>query len=179
MIWQLIFITILAFIAIVLSIQFFYIILGGYAPYFFTKRKVMAKIIDEIMISEGDVVYELGCGNAGFLRAVEKEYPKVKKLIGAELFLFPYIIANIQLSLQKTKIKIFKKDFFKMHLGEADIIYCFLNKKTMGELKDKFLQECKKGTQIISYQFKLPELEPVKVVDLENNKKDRVYFYRT
>ena len=47
----------------------------------------------------------------------------------------------------------------------------------MRGLKDKFLRECKKGTQIISYQFTLPEIKPEKVIDLENNEKDKVYFY--
>ncbi len=177
MIWQLIFITILAFVSIVLSIQFFYIILGGYSPFFLTKRKVIKRIINEISFNDGDVVYELGCGNAGFLKRAEKKFPKIKKLVGIELFFFPYLIGSIQISLQKSKIKILKKNFYHINFKEADIIYCFLLPGVMKKLKDKFVNDCKKGTQIISYQFSLPDMEPVKVIDLENNKKDKIYFY--
>ena len=174
---EIISIAVLLFVAIVLSIQFFYIALGGYAPFFLTKEKVMKKIIDEISFGDDEVVYELGCGNAGFLRAVEKKFPELKKLTGVEWFFFPYLIGSIQTSLKRSKIKILKKNFFEIDLEDADVVYCFLNKKTMRGLKDKFLRECKKGTQIISYQFTLPEIKPEKVIDLENNEKDKVYFY--
>jgi hypothetical protein len=175
---QFFYIAILAFIAVVLSIQFYFIVFRGFSPYFSSKERVIKRIVDEVVLRDDGNVYELGCGNAGFLRAVEKKFPKIKKLIGTELFLMPYLISNIQLSLQKTKIKILKKDLFKTDIADADIIYCFLNKEAMKKLKIKLLQECKKGTQIISYQFTLPEMEPEKIIDLDNNEKDKIYFYK-
>jgi hypothetical protein len=178
MIWSMIFITILIFIAAVFVIQFSYIIFGGYAPYIQTRKKIIRRIIDEISFKDGGVVYELGCGNAGFLRAVEKKFPGIKKLIGIECFFFPYLVGSIQTSLQRSKIKIFKKNFFNVNLGEADVIYCFLNSKAMRDLKKKFEKECKSGTQIISYQFSLPGLIPERVIDVYDNKKHKVYFYK-
>lgn len=166
------------FIAVVLSIQFYFIVFRGFAPYFSSKEKVVKKIASEVVLPDDGNIYELGCGNAGFLRAMEKKFPKAKKLIGTELFLFPFLISNIQLSLQKTKIKILKKDLFKTDIADADLIYCFLNKEAMKKLKIKLLTECKKGTEIISYQFTLPEMEPVKIIDLDNNEKDKIYFYK-
>ena len=131
----------------------------------------------EMSPKDGSAVYELGCGNAGFLRAVENKFPNIKKLVGIEYFFFPYLIGKIQTSLRKSKIKILKKNFLRLNLEEADIIYCFLSKPIMAKLKEKFKKECKTGARIISYQFRLPDMEPEKVIDLENNKKDKVYFY--
>ncbi len=174
---EIILIAILAFIAIILSIQFFYIALGGYAPIVPTKNKVIKKILKEMSPKDGCAVYELGCGNAGFLRAAENKFPNIKKLVGIEYFFLPYLIGKIQTSLRKSKIKIIKKNFLRLSMEEADIVYCFLNKPMMVKLKEKFKKECRAGTQIISYKFNLPGLEPEKVVDLENNEKDKVYFY--
>ncbi len=169
--------AVLAFIAVVLSIQFFQIALGGYAPIIPTKNKVIKRIMKEMSPKDGCAVYELGCGNAGFLRAVENKFPNIKKLVGIEYFFFPYLIGKIQTSLRKSKIKILKKNFLRLNIEEADIIYCFLSKPMMVKLKEKFNKECKAGTQIISYQFSLPEMEPVKVIDVYDNKKDKIYFY--
>ena len=167
----------LFFIAVVLSVQFFQIALGGYAPIIPTRSKVIKTVMAEVSPQDGCAVYELGCGSAGFLRAVEDEFPHIKKLIGIECFFFPYVIGKIQTSLRKSKIKILKGNFLRINLKDADIIYCFLNKPMMLKLKEKLQQECRPGAQIISYQFRLPGLKPKKIIDIQNNGKDRVYFY--
>lgn len=178
MILDLIGIAILLFIIIVLSIQFFGIAFGGYSPFFLTKRKVIKRIMAEIKVEDGDSIYELGCGNAGFLRAVEKNFSKVKELIGIEKFLMPYLIGKIQTSFLKSRIKIIKNDIFNINLRDADIVYSFLNKPTMQKLKEKLIKECEAGTQVISYQFSLPGLTPERVIDLEENQKDKIFFYK-
>ena len=174
---EIILIAILIFAAINLSIQFFQIALGGYAPIISTKNKVIKRIMKEISPKDGCAVYELGCGNAGFLKAMENKFPNIKKLTGIEYFFLPYLIGKIQTSLRKSKIKIIKKNCLRLNMGEADIIYCFLSKPMMAKLKEKFKKECKAGTQIISYQFRLPDLKPKKIVDLKNNEKKKIYFY--
>jgi tRNA G46 methylase TrmB len=47
--------------------------------------------IDEIKIPDGAVVYELGCGRAGFLRALEEKFPQAK-YIGVEYSFWPYLL---------------------------------------------------------------------------------------
>jgi len=164
--------------AISLFIQFFYIVFGGYTPFFPTKKKVIERVMKEIQFNDDATVYELGCGDAPFLRMAEEKFPKIKELIGIELFMFPYIMARIQTSLKKSRIKILKKNFFDVSLKDADIIYCFLNKPTMKALKEKLIKECKAGTQIVSYQFTLPDLTPIKKIDINEDKKDNIYFYK-
>jgi hypothetical protein len=178
MILELFGIIILLFIAVVLLRQFFCVICSGYAPFIPTKKEIIEEIINKAEFKDGSVVYELGCGHAGFLRLVEKKFPKIEKLVGVEYFLSPFLIAGIQLALHKSKIKLLKKNLFDVDLKEADIIYCFLNKPTMEKLKEKFLRECKPGTQIISYQFTLPDMAPEKIVDVNNDEKHKIYFYK-
>ena len=172
------FIVVLSFIAVVLAVNFSYIVFSGYAPFFATSGKILDRVVNELNLKDNAAIYELGCGRAGFLRRIEKKFPKMSRLVVVEYFLMPFIIAGIQLSFQKSKIKILKKNLFDVNLKEADIIYCFLNKQAMKKLKEKFLKECKRGVQIISYQFSLPDMAPEKVIDINENNRDKVYFYK-
>ncbi|MCK4554473.1 hypothetical protein KAU19_05980 [Candidatus Parcubacteria bacterium] len=177
MLWLLIILAIiLVIVALAIGVQFFNMIFRGFAPFISTKGKVIKKILDEIDYNNGNInVYELGCGKAGFLRALEEKKPDWK-FIGVENSFLPWLIAKIQTSLNHSKIKILKKNLFHVNLAGADLIYCYLNIEMMKKLEEKFKKECKNGAMIISYSFAMPNLEPEKVVRMENGGK--IYFYR-
>lgn len=90
--------------------QFFNILFRGFAPYVSTRSEVISKIVNELDVAEGATVYELGCGKAGFLKAIEEKFPKTK-LIGVEYSFWPYFVAKLQLLMSESKIKIVKKYF--------------------------------------------------------------------
>ncbi len=154
--------------------QFYNVIFRGYAPFVSTDKETIWKIIDEAGIKEPMTIYELGCGRALFLREVEKAYPRAK-LIGLENLFSLYLLTKIHLKLRRSRIELLKRDFFKVNLGNAALIYCYLNNTTMTRLGEKFRQECRSGTQIISRSFILPGFEPEKVIMMKNKP---VYFYR-
>jgi len=164
----------LVIFAVFFVTQFFNILFRGFAPYVSTRTEVINKIIDSIDFKDGERIYELGCGKAGFLRAFEAKNPR-GKFVGFEYSFWPYAIAKFQLGLTESNIEIHKKNIFKADLKDADLIYCYLNNKTMQKLEKKFTEECKPGTRIISYQFPLPNKQATKVIDV--NKEDKVYFY--
>ena len=160
--------------AIFFITQFFNILFRGFAPYVSTRSEVISKIINEIDLKDGEKVYELGCGKAGFLRAFEAKNPR-GKFVGFEYSFWPYAVAKFQLGLSESNIKIYKKNIFKADLKDADLVYCYLNPSMMEKLEKKFIAECKPGTQIISYTFKLPSKQPTKVIEIKKGHK--IYFY--
>ncbi len=167
---QIVLLVILFFVII----QFYNIVFKGFAPFISTKFNAIISILKELDLSGDECVYELGAGSAGFLRAIEQKF-KNKKLIGVENSYWPYFLTKIQISLSASSIKLIKNDIFKVNLKEADIIYCFLNSKTMNKLAKKFKEECRPNTLIISYIFQIKEFEYEKVIkDGSNN----IYFYR-
>lgn len=174
---QAFFILLLLVFFIFFVVQFFNICFRGFAPFISTRPKVIQKIIKELKMAEDATVYELGCGRAGFLRALRKKYPQAK-LIGIEYSFLPYLIGQIQNSFIGCKLKIIKKNFLKADLSQADVIYCYLNETTMKALEGKFRNECKSGTIVISYLFSLPNMKSEKELAVRNEK-DKVYFYRT
>ena len=172
----LIFLICLTIFLIFFVVQFYNIFFRGFAPFVATKNKILKRIIGEFEVNENTKIYELGCGRAGFLRAVRKAHPKVE-LVGIEYAFLPYLIGQIQNAFTRSHLKIIKKNFFKVDLREADIIYCYLNGKMMKDLGAKFKKECKKGCMVISYYFPLHDTEPTKVMSVENSS-DKVYFYK-
>lgn len=174
---QLLILLVLSVFLVFFVMQFFNIFFRGFAPLVSSRPKVIKRIIEELEAKPDIVIYELGCGRAGFLRAARKKYPGAK-LVGVEYSFWPYLVAQIQSSLTNSKLKILKKNIFKVELGEAEVIYCYLNRAMMQKLTDKFKQECKPGTQIISYTFSIPGLEPTKVVDIKERKGEKIYFYK-
>jgi hypothetical protein len=153
--------------------HFFNIVFRGYAPFVSTNIGTIKKIISELQVKGRPIIYELGCGKARFLRMAEKKFSQAK-LIGIEDLITIYFINKIRLRLIGSRINLLKADFFKINLQDADIIYCYLNNHTMQSLGIKFLKECKKGTQIVSRSFPIPQLTPIKIIKI---KYKNLYFY--
>jgi hypothetical protein len=177
LIFVLIFILIFAafFIA-----QFYYAFFRGFAPFILTKNEVIKKIIDELKqmsVPANAEVYELGSGMAGFLKKMETNFPETY-LTGMEYSFLPCMISQMQVAFTKSKIKILKKNFLEEDLSKADIIYCFLSIRLMELLQEKFKKELKPGAIVISYQFPLMGIEPVKIVKIGDGKEGSIYFYR-
>lgn len=171
-------IAILIFLGIIMIagiIQLFNIIFRGHTPFVPTKRKVVKRIMEELHLKPGQIFYELGCGDAGLLYRLAKKFPEAK-LFGIEYALLPWLLANIQISFSRVKIRIKKKNMFNTDLRPADYIYCFLNTETMAKLARKIKQECKNNAVVISYVFTLPGFKPEKTLRI--GKHDIVYFYR-
>jgi hypothetical protein len=159
--------------AVFFTVQFYNILFRGYAPFISSKKEIIEKIISKLELKENAVIYELGCGNAGFLRAARKKFPKAE-LVGFEYSFLPYVIAQIQNSLSKSRVSIRKKNIFKVDLSQADVLYCYLNVLTMKKLEDKIKAEGKSGLKIISYQFPLSDM---KIEEILTDEKGKIYFY--
>ena len=172
---SILFIFLLAWVSF-LGAQFYNIIFRSYAPFVSTRPRVIKKILDELELKDGATVFELGCGRAGFLGAVAKKYPKAD-LIGVEGAFWPYITARIQHSIKKNKIKIIKKNLFAVDLNQANVIYLYLNQKTIYELEKKIKKECSSGTTVITYHFPFPSWHPAKVVPIDEGR-EKIYFYK-
>lgn len=170
--------SILSFIILILlvfiSIQFFNVLFCGYAPFLSTKKNLIKQILKNIYLEKNSHIYELGCGFAWFLSSAEKQFPD-SYYTGIEYSFLPYLLAKIRLVFTKSKIKIINKNFLKINLSSADLIYCYLIPSTMNRLSAKIQNECKLGTIVISHKFPLPNLVLYKSLKIENN---NFYFYK-
>jgi len=161
-------------VMILLGEMFFNIIFRGFAPFISSKSEVVKKVLDSVDLVQINKIYELGSGRAGFLKAARTKFSNVN-LIGIENSFWPYFISCIQSACQGLRIEFKKKNLFKIDVGEADLIYCYLNQKMMNKLAKKFRAECRAGATIVSYKFSLPNWTAEKILEANGEK---IYFYK-
>jgi hypothetical protein len=165
---------ILILVALVgVSVQFFNFIFRGYAPMIPSHRGVLKMLADNIRVNAGDKVYELGCGDAGFLRALEQKYPQAT-FIGIENNFLSVLVTKMQLAVKKSKIMIRQENIFTADFRDADLIYCYLGTSMTPKLGPIIKANCKPGTQLISLSFAFPTLTPDKIETAEDRK---IFFY--
>ncbi|MDD5527636.1 MAG: hypothetical protein PHO56_01515 [Patescibacteria group bacterium] len=142
----------------------------GFAPFMSSHPEVMEKILAELRIRDDYVVYSLGYGRSGFLRAMEKKFPAVK-LVGVDDHLWHCLLARLQIFFRHSRIKIKHAGYYAADISSANIVYCYLDVQILREIYKKLRVEPRAGAIIISSGFIIPYLEPIKVLKTEPKKR--------
>lgn len=160
-------------------------------PYL-TPKPVVKEILRKIELKTGDKFYELGAGNGRVMILVAKNYPDIE-IIGFEKSLIFYCLAWLNLKLNHVKnAKLYRQNFFKADLSQADAVFCYLFPTILEKLKDKFLKELKPDAKIVSFGFEIKDwsfesrefyphtrkCHPLRVGVGVYKNKPAVYFYR-
>jgi hypothetical protein len=131
------------------------------APTLSYVRKKALKLVPENFKREGQYkIFDLGSGWGGILISLSKLFPN-STIIGYELSPCPYFISKLRVFFRKSDIKIYREDFFKKDISDADIIFCYLSPYHMELLKEKF-SELPAGRVIISCSFPILGWKPDK-----------------
>lgn len=144
-------------------------------PYVNTPPAYLKKIIAELEIKTGAVVYDLGCGSGDFLRLALRFEPK--SCIGIELSPWAYFIATLK-NWRYRKIIIKLKDFFKEDLRAADLVYVYLVPGLLQKVADKLRKELKTGAQVIAVGSALPGWTAQKTIILIEKLNYNAYLYQ-
>lgn len=123
-------------------------------PYAVTSKKRIPLILKHINITPATIIYDLGCGKGDVLFAAEKFHPK--KLVGFELSPMHAWYAQAKAFFLKSKIQIYRQDFFTANIGEADIIYIFLVQAAVEKIWVKIQKEAKAGAKVVVLSNTLP-----------------------
>ena len=172
-------------ISVLLLVLFFVIILGitglvniiCVVPYVPTRKKIVKKMLEIAELKDHQNILDLGCGDGRFL--IESAKKKDITATGYEIAPLPYLLAKFFTLINRKKITIKMQNFYKADVSQADTIFCYLLPETMDRLANKFQNECKKGTKIISHTFKTDKLNLVKMwpKDKENHL-PAIYLYQ-
>lgn len=128
------------------------------APWFSTWSYDLVRFSELAGIKAGEKFYDLGCGDGKIVFAAAGAGAEA---VGFEISLLPYLIAKIN-SRYVENAKILFKDFWKVNLSDADIVYCFLTPKANKKLKEKLESELKKGARVVAYTWPIEGWTPVK-----------------
>jgi len=142
-----------------------------------SNRNTIKLMLEVANLKKGDVIYDLGCGDARLLIQAEKKYGTIG--IGYENAPITFLVAQILKKIRKSNVKILFRNFFKDSLSEAKIIFLYLSPEVQKNLTTKIKKECRKGTTIISNCFHLPDLTPYKTIPKDKkNKTNTVHIYK-
>lgn len=178
-------VTLLILLFILLSATFVYVsslfiwlIWARGIPFIPLTKKQLKAINRNVKLKLTDRVVDLGCGDGRVLRMFEKQ--GAKDLVGYEVNFWIYLLAKVKNKISKSKSKIYLKDFKKVNLSGYNIVFCYLSDYYMNSLKEKFDEELKPGTRIISYVFETKDWHEPKIIytNKENKKLGKIFVYK-
>ena len=145
-----------------------------------TPQKVVDRMLELAEVKEGDVVYDLGCGDGRIVVTAAKKY-KVKA-IGYDID--PQRVKEAKENVEKNGVEdlvtIKQEDIFTLDLSEADVVTLYLLPSLNVKLIPQ-LEKLKPGSRIVSHAFDMKGVKPKKVeqVETENGSENTVYLWVT
>lgn len=137
------------------------------------KREILAVIPSE---TQGTLV-DLGSGWGTMAIRMAKLFPQCH-VIGYETSFVPYYFSKFWAFCASTSnLQFMRRNFFHVSFSQVSLIYCYLYPGAMKQLAIKFHEELSPGTIVVSNTFALPGWEAVKVVEVKDLYKTRVYVY--
>jgi len=168
---------VLIILALILIVFFFLPFLFG-APYDISRKKSLKNIIKLTNPKTGDKIAELGSGDGRVCIALAKQNPKIT-IHGFEINPFLVWISKRKINQAglESQIKIYWKNFWKVNLEKYNKIIFFQFRSITKKLEKKFNKELKKGTKIISHNWKLPNYKIKKQLGEPHLTYGVVYLY--
>lgn len=143
-----------------------------------TPQPVVDKMLELAEIKEGDVIYDLGCGDGRIVVTAAKKY-------GVKAYGFDINPERVKESRENVKkngvedlVTIKQADIFELDLSEANVVTLYLlpslNVKLMPQL-----EKLKPGSRIVSHDFDMRGAKPEKVVTLtpEGGYEHEIYLW--
>ncbi|MBI4092826.1 MAG: hypothetical protein HY420_02775 [Candidatus Kerfeldbacteria bacterium] len=179
----LLFILIASAVALVLSLNALINIFRDKVPYVSTPKWAIdwlcqhaSLLLQGGVARSAGVVYDLGCGDARVLIALKKYFPDITA-IGYERNWWPYILAKARI--RRTGVKVYRRNFYKADLKNADIVFCFLIHSVMPKVENLLRSQLKPGATVYSYGFTFPNWQPTERIANPNNPKgSKINVYR-
>lgn len=142
-------------------------------PYVSTSPKVVAGMLKLAQVKEGDVVYDLGCGDGRIVIAAVRDF----QATGTGFDLDPERIAEANDIASRDglsdRAKFVTADLFDVDLSKATVITLYLLPTVNMQLRAKLLA-LKPGTRIVSHAFNMGDWKPDKTEEIDNS---TIYFW--
>lgn len=132
--------------------------------YVATPPEVVAALVDLAAVKDGDVVYDLGCGDGRLVLAAAKRGPNIRGL-GIEID--PDLVAEARdaalLADVNSRVTFRSGNLFGEDLKPADVVMMYLSTDVNRRLLPQ-LEQLRPGTRIVSYTYSIPGVKIEKEV---------------
>lgn len=140
------------------------------APTVYANNKAIRDAYKLANLKKGDLVLDLGCGNAKSLIIAAKEFGA--KGVGIEISPYCYIKSKINILFcgQKNNIIILYGNFDKAqkYLARADVVYLYLLNSVLKNIEDWYFETISKKTRTVVLSFEFSKRKPTKIVKTNN-----------
>ncbi len=145
------------------------------ALYVSTSHRRIQAALDALPLQSGQVLMDLGCGDGRALRAAKKRC--ALRAIGYEINPLAYCRAKLFCAARGIEVRY--GNFWNEAIQTADIVFCYLFPDVMAALEAKIKEEAKPGALVVSFNFPLPGLPPLRILRPEGSRQsDPIYIYR-
>jgi SAM-dependent methyltransferase len=138
-----------------------------------TPEEVVEAMLQKAGVTQGDVVYDLGCGDGRFVITAAKRFGA--RGVGVDID--PVRIRESNENARKAdvadRVKFIVGDLFETPVGEATVVTLYLLNELNLQLRPKLLRELKPGTRIVSHTFDMGDWEP----DYIGQVRYRTFYY--
>jgi 23S rRNA G2445 N2-methylase RlmL len=133
---------------------------GKEVPYVPTPPEVVDVMLDAAGVKQGDVLYDLGCGDGRIVIAAAKRFG----VRGVGVDIDPQRIkeanANAQAAGVADLVEFREQNLFDVDLRPASVVTLYLLSSVNLKLRPKLLREVEPGTRVVSHAFDMGEWAP-------------------
>lgn len=125
-----------------------------------TPPDVVEKMLALAEVKEGDVLYDIGSGDGRIILEAAEKHGAYAVGVEADPIRVLWSRIRIRRSPACEKLRVIWGDFFKTNVANATVVTIYQGESINNRLKEKFENELKPGTRIVSYSFKFQGWEP-------------------
>ena len=133
------------------------------APYVSTPQAVVDAMLRMAAVRQGDLVYDLGCGDGRIVITAARSFGA--RGVGIDIDPRRIDEANFAARMAGVSgsVRFAVQDLFKTDFSEATVLALYLYAELNAKLLPKFRAELRPGTRVVSHQFGIGDWKPDRV----------------
>ena len=133
-----------------------------------TPSDVVAEMLRLAGVRQGDVVYDLGCGDGRIVIAAARDFGARGVGIDIDPQRIAESVENARTAGVSQRVRFREEDLFEADIREATVVTLFLWPSLNLRLQPKLLKELKPGTRVVSYVHDMGEWPSEKQLSIRN-----------
>lgn len=142
----------------------------GDVPYVPTPPEVVDAMLKLGGVKQGDVLYDLGCGDGRIVVTAAKKYGAR----GTGIDINPERIKEAEENARNegvtNRVRFLEKNLFEADFHDATVVTLYLLPDVNLRLRPRLLAQLKPGTRIVSHSFDMGDWKPDKTIQMDHRK---------